>query len=152
MKFTNIDEIDQKILQLLSENARMSYVEIGEKVNLSRVAVKHRIKGLEDSGVIEKYSIIVNPEKVGRSVSAYFDIEVEPSYLYEVANTLKEKEYITDIYLMTGSSKLHVHAILELNEHLEKLMKDELYPLPGIKKLESSMILSRIKVRKGIRL
>jgi len=81
MRFNKLDEIDQKILNLLSENSRMSYVEIGKKVNLSRVAVKSRIDTLEEKGVIEQYSIIINPQKIGRTVSAFFDMEVEPQFL-----------------------------------------------------------------------
>jgi DNA-binding Lrp family transcriptional regulator len=152
MRFNKLDEIDQKILNLLSENSRMSYVKIGKKVNLSRVAVKSRIDTLEEKGVIEQYSIIINPQKIGRTVSAFFDMEVEPQYLYHVADELKQKECITDIYQMTGSSNLHVHAMMDLNEDLEKFIKDELYTMPGIKRIDCNLIISRIKVRKGIRL
>lgn len=152
MKFRNLDEIDQAILSLLSQNSRMSYKEIGKRVNLSRVAVKSRIQAMEDEGIIEQYSIIVNPQKVGRSVSAFFDIEVEPDHLYEVANHLANIESVTDIYQMTGSSKLHVHAVMELSEDLENFLKEELYKIPGIVKIECNLIISRIKTRKGIRL
>jgi Lrp/AsnC family leucine-responsive transcriptional regulator len=152
MKFKNLDDIDQDILNLLSQNSRMSYIEIGKKVNLSRVAVKSRIQAMEKKGIIEQYSIIVNPQKVGRMVSAFFDIEVQPSHLYEVASLLSEKDYITDIYQMTGSSKLHVHAIMELNKDLERFLKDDLYKMPGIVNVQCNLIISRIKTRKGIRL
>lgn len=152
MKFKNMDEIDQKILTLLSQNSRLSYIDIGKKVNLSRVAVKNRIDAMENDGIIEQYSIIINPQKVGRNVSAFFDIEVEPEYFYQTASELAAKEQITDIYQMTGSSKLHVHAVLELNEDLEKFLKEEVYVLPGIVNIQCNLILSRIKTRKGIRI
>lgn len=152
MKFKNLDEIDQNILNLLSQNSRMSYMEIGKRVNLSRVAVKSRIQAMENEGIIEQYSIIVNPQKVGRTVSAFFEIEVQPDHLYEVASLLSKKESVTDIYQMTGSSKLHVHAVMELNEDLERFLKDELYTMPGIVNIQCNLIISRIKTRKGIRL
>jgi len=149
--FKNLDTIDQEILQLLSENSRMSYVDIGKEVKLSRVAVKTRIDNLEKQGIIERFSIIINPEKVGRMVSAFFNIEVHPQHLYEVADVLATKPCITDIYQMTGSSNLHVHATLELNKDLEEFLKNEVYCLDGIVKIETSLIVSRIKVRKGLR-
>lgn len=152
MKFKNLDEVDQDILNLLSQNSRMSYMEIGKKVNLSRVAVKSRIQAMENEGIIEQYSIIVNPQKVGRTVSAFFEIEVQPDHLYEVASLLSNKESVTDIYQMTGSSKLHVHAVMELNEDLERFLKEELYTMPGIVNIQCNLIVSRIKTRKGIRL
>lgn len=152
MQFGNLDEIDQEILSLLSENSRMSYVAIAKQVNLSRVAVKQRIDLLEKNDIIEQYSIIVNPQKIGRTVSAFFDIEVEPNKLYEVAYILAEKECITDIYQMTGSSNLHIHAVMKLNEDLEKFLQNELYVIKGIIKINCRLILSRIKTRKSMRL
>lgn len=150
--YNKLDSIDQEILQILSENSRMSYVEIGKRVSLSRVAVKSRMEALEQEGIIERYSIVINPEKVGRMISAFFDVEVEPIKLFEVANRISALEVITDVYQMTGSSNLHVHATLELNEDLERFLREELYIIEGIVKINCNVIVSRFKTRKGIRL
>lgn len=152
MDFNNLDSIDQKIIQILTNNSRASYVEISKKINLSRAAIKARIDSLEKKGIIEQYTIIVDPEKVGRTVSVFFDIEAEPKFFYHIAEELKKEESITDIYQMTGQSNLHVHAVMDNKEQLERVLKDKLYKLPGINKIDTNMIVSRIKVRKGIRL
>jgi DNA-binding Lrp family transcriptional regulator len=68
MYLDNLDELDQKIIQLLIENARISYSDIGEKTGISRVAVKARIQALEKKGVIEEYTTIINPQKVSGAV------------------------------------------------------------------------------------
>lgn len=149
--FNKLDMIDQEILKLLSENSRMSYVEIGKRVNLSRVAVKSRMEALEKEGIIERFSIVINPEKVGRMISAFFDIEAEPKHLFEVATAITNLEAVTDVYQMTGSSNLHVHATLELNEDLERFLREDLYTIPGIVKINSNVIVSRFKTRKGLR-
>src|SRR6056297_836963 len=107
MNIRKVDEVDKKILYLLLENARMSYVDIGKKVNLSRVAVKSRIDNLEENGIIENYTIDMNLRKVGREVAVFFDIEVEPKKLYQIGKTLSQKENVTDIYQMTGTGNLH---------------------------------------------
>ena len=78
MFLDGLNELDQKILSLLIENARLSYSEIGERVGLSRVAVKARIQGMEESGIIEEYTAVVNPQKISGAVSCYFDIETRP--------------------------------------------------------------------------
>ena len=152
MKYDFLDNIDQMIITLLSENSRMSYVEISKQVGLSRVSIKQRIKRLEDSGIIEKYSIVINPQKMGRTVSAFFDIEVEPNKLYEVAQKLAENNYITDVYQMTGSSSLHVHGLMKLNEDLTEFLKNELYTIKGIKSIDCKLILSRIKTRNSMKI
>ena len=151
MKGNEFDRVDQQILTLLIENSRASLIEISEKVGLSRVAVKNRIDALERAGVIEQYTIIMNPEKAGRNASVFFDIQVRPDCLQTVSDALIAEEAVTDIYLMTGPSKLHVHAVLEMNQDLEHFVMEKLYPLPGVEHISSDLIVSRIKTRKGIR-
>lgn len=63
MYLNGLDELDQKIIQLLVKNARMSYSDMGEKIGISRVAVKARIQALENKGIIEEYTTIINPQK-----------------------------------------------------------------------------------------
>ena len=64
-----LDELDQKIIRLLIENARISYSDIGQQVGISRVAVKARIQSLEQRGIIEEYTTIINPQKISGAVS-----------------------------------------------------------------------------------
>ena len=63
MFLDGLDALDQKIIGLLIENARISYSDIGQKVGISRVAVKARIQALEQRGIIEEYTTIINPQK-----------------------------------------------------------------------------------------
>ena len=63
MYLNGLDELDQKIVQLLIKNARLSYSDIGKEVGISRVAVKARIQALEKKGVIEEYTTFINPQK-----------------------------------------------------------------------------------------
>ena len=72
MFLNGLDELDQKIVDLLIKNARMSYSEIGEQVGISRVAVKSRISALEEKGVIEGYTTIVNPQKISGALFLLF--------------------------------------------------------------------------------
>lgn len=151
MNYTNLDAIDIKILQILSMNGRESYIEIGKKVNLSRVSVKARIDSMVESGIIESFSVIINPEKTGQSVSVFLDIDVSPQHLYEISNKLNEIEFITDIYHMTGNTKLHVHALFSNKDVLSEFLEKKLYKMDGIIKVNCEMIVSRIKCRRGIR-
>ena len=111
MFLEGLDELDEKIVQLLIKNARMSYSEIGSLVGISRVAVKMRVQSLEKRGVIEEYTTIINPQKISGAVSCYFEIETSPDTLAQVTETLRRNETITQIYRVTGKNKLHVHAV-----------------------------------------
>ena len=72
MYLDGLDELDQKIIRLLIENARISYSDIGEETGISRVAVKARIQALEKRGVIEEYTTIINPQKISGAASTTF--------------------------------------------------------------------------------
>ncbi len=146
-----LDEIDIEILNILSKNGRESYIEIGRQVNLSRVSVKARIDSMLEEGVIESFSVIINPEKKGQSTSVFFDIKIVPEYLYRIANKLKKMDFITDIYHMTGNSKLHVHGVFVDKDELKVFLEETLYKMQGIENVNCDMIVSRIKRRKGIR-
>lgn len=146
-----LDDIDRKILSILSKNGREAYKEIGRQVNLSRVSVKARIDKMIEDGIIDSFSIIINPEKTGQKVSVFLDIEALPEYLYKISSKLNEYECVTDIYHMTGNSKLHVHAVFVDKEELKDFLEEKLYKLKGIKDVRCDMIVSRIKCRKGVR-
>lgn len=152
MFLEGLDALDQKIVRLLIENARISYSDIGQEVGISRVAVKARIQALEQRGIIEEYTTIINPQKISGAVSCYFEIETLPDTLAEVTETLKENEAITQVYRVTGKNKLHVHAVADSSEEMEKLIREVIDPLPGVVSCSCNIILSRIKDIKGLRL
>lgn len=152
MFLDGLDELDQKIIRLLIKNARMSYSEIGQQVGISRVAVKMRVQALEEKGIIEEYTTIINPQKISGAVSCYFEIETEPDALMNVAEILKENDTITQIYRVTGKSRLHVHAVASSNDEMEKLIYETIDQLPGVTECSCNMIFSRIKDIKGLRL
>ena len=134
------------------KNARISYSDIGQEVGISRVAVKARIQALEQRGIIEEYTTIINPQKISGAVSCYFEIETLPDTLAEVTEILKQNEIITQVYRVTGKNKLHVHAVAASGDEMEKLIREVIDPLPGIVRCDCNIILSRIKDIKGLRL
>ena len=152
MFLDGLDELDQKIVRLLIQNARMSYSEIGQQTGISRVAVKMRVQALEQKGVIEEYTTIINPQKISGAVSCYFEIETRPDALMEVAEILRQNDTITQIYRVTGKSRLYVHAIASSSEEMEALLYGTIDKLPGVLECTNNVILSRIKDIKGLRL
>ena len=152
MFLDGLDELDQKIVSLLIQNARMSYSEIGQQVGISRVAVKMRVQALEQKGIIEEYTTIINPQKISGAVSCYFEIETRPDTLMEAAEILEKNDTVTQIYRVTGKSRLHVHAVASSNEEMDKLIYCTVDHLPGVVEFNCNKILTRIKDIKGLRL
>lgn len=149
MKF---DDIDHKLIDELIKDGRKSYVELAKKVDLSRVAVKDRIQTLIEKGVIERFTISINSEKIGKKVSAFFEVDVEPKQLQIVAQNLADNPSVASIYQMSGPSTLHMHVLVEDFKKLEKFINEELYSVKGITRVESHVILKRFKSRTGYKL
>jgi Lrp/AsnC family transcriptional regulator, leucine-responsive regulatory protein len=146
------DEIDRKLISILQHNGRASYTDLAKEVGLSRVAVQTRINGLMENGTIERFACIVNPQKLGITVSAFFNVEVEPKYLLQVADTLADEPEVTSLYHMTGPSKLHMHGLFNGNQEMELFLQDKLYPLPGINSVDCQVLIKRYKSRMGMKL
>ena len=151
MFLSGLEETDRKILELLTENARYSYSEIGERLGISRVAVKNHMDALEQKGIIEEYTVIINPQKLGSAISSYFEIETEPDSLDATIAALNENSTVTQIYRVTGPCRLHVHAVAADPDEMERFMSF-LSTLKGIRTITTNVILSRIKDIKGLRL
>lgn len=145
----DLDDIDMKILNLLQDDGKISYAELGRKLNMSRSAVRERVNILIERGIIEKFTIVINPYKLGLEMSAFFEIDVEPRHLQTVAKTLAEQKYVQSVNQMSGPSTLHVHAILKNKEHLEKFLSETIYSLNGITSVRSYILIRGFKSKSG---
>lgn len=147
-----LDDIDRKIITALNIDGRLSYTKLAEQIGLSRVAVQARVQQLMKEGVIERFTAVINPEKIGIRVSAFFNVDVEPKYLHQVAEILAEQPAITSLYHMTGPSTLHMHGLFANHDEMESFLKEQLYVLPGITNVECQVLIKRYKSRMGMKL
>lgn len=146
-----VDATDRKIIKLLTENARMSYAEIGRRVHLSRVSVRERIKQMEDDGVITMYSAVIDRNALGLELAAFLEIEVLPSRIDAVATEISKMKEVYVTYQMTGPTILHVHIFIENNEKLSKFLNEKIYPLDGITRTSVYMLLKDYKTDLSIK-
>ncbi|AJY75826.1 Lrp/AsnC family transcriptional regulator [Paenibacillus beijingensis] len=150
MKLPQLDDIDQQIVQLLLNNGRMPYAKIGESLNLSRVAIQKRVEALLDNGILEHFTVRVNVAKLGKTVSAFFEVQVEPRYVDQVGMRLSEEMDVINIYQMTGSSTLHMHVLLRNENELEKFLYEKLYPLEGVVNVQTQLMIKQFKTGSGL--
>lgn len=145
-----LDQIDALILHQLSKNSRLSYVDLAKEVGLSRVAVRERIDRLIEEGIIEQFSIVINAEKLGKKVSAFLEIDVEPKYFESVAEMLMANQKVAVLYQMTGPCTLHMHILVEDHQALDRFLRDSVYSIEGIVRVESHILLRRFKAQDGL--
>ncbi|MFX3636985.1 MAG: Lrp/AsnC family transcriptional regulator [Candidatus Pristimantibacillus sp.] len=145
-----LDSIDNHILQRLAQNSRISYTDLAKEVGLSGVAVKDRIDRLVNQGIIEQFSIVISAEKLGKKISAYLELEVEPAHLDHIVEVLKDNEIVAVLYEMTGPCILHIHILVEDLEEMDRFMHESIYPLDGLVRVENQILLKRHKNQDGL--
>ncbi len=101
MKF-KLDSIDEKIIELLQENARISIKDIAAKVFLSSPAVTARIERLEKNGIIIGYHAQVDPAALGYRIKAFINLEVEPSQKQDFYPFIESIENVIECNCVTG--------------------------------------------------
>ena len=116
------DKIDWKILELLQENARYSMAEIGRKVGLSASAVAERIQKLEESGIIEGYTVNVNKSLLGYPLSAYISISLSNINFKPFIKELESFSELEHCSRVTGNDCLIMRFNLKDSKHLEEII------------------------------
>ncbi len=145
MNIEGLDKLDYAILHELKENARASYSEIGEKVGLSRVAVKNRIEILEKNGIIRGYKIIIDETKVPTGISFILDVETDPEAYSDVVAALARDSFLRQIYSTTGACRIHCVGFAPNHRTLDHHVNHLFRSTKGIRKLSWHMLLSTLK-------
>ena len=130
-----IDDLDKKILSLVSKNARVPYLEVARECNVSGAAIHQRIQRLIKYGVITGSEFIINPKSIGYSTCAYMGIYLEKAALYnEVLQKLELIPEIVECHYTTGEYSLFIKVVTRDNEHLKDILADKLQKIEGIER------------------
>ena len=100
MLIEKMDEVDLNILSILQGDARIPFTHIAEKLGVSDATIHLRVKKMEKSGLIEKYTVILNEEELGKPVITYIMIRVDPGNVEEVCKRLLEIEEVYELSLI----------------------------------------------------
>lgn len=145
MYMDGLDEIDNRIVSILKENARMNLTEIGEQVGLSRVAVKKRMEAMEEKGVIRGYHAVIDASKAVEGTKFFLDVEVYPQDFEDFLKKLSKVKCVREIYTVSGDARIHAVGYASNQRELTGLV-DSLYRTGGgVRRLSCHTVLSTIK-------
>ncbi|MBX3066881.1 MAG: Lrp/AsnC family transcriptional regulator [Anaerolineae bacterium] len=124
-----LDDLDWRILELLQDNARLSFSEIGRLIGLSQPAVAERVRRLEADGVICGYHAVINPAAAGKTITAMMRISTNGTPTAKTAaialvNSMTE---IVECHKVTGDDCFIMKVLVNSIEHLETVI-DRLSP------------------------
>lgn len=132
-----IDELDKKILEYISRDARISFLEIARECKVSGAAIHQRIQKLSQQGVILGSQYIIDPEKIGYETCAFIGIYLkDPSMFDEVVQQLENIPEVVECHYTTGSYDLFIKVYARNNHALMNFIHDKLQPL-GLQRTET---------------
>ncbi|HEV2899063.1 MAG TPA: Lrp/AsnC family transcriptional regulator [Pseudaminobacter sp.] len=141
----SIDPVDAKILRALAKDARTSTAELSRAVGLSAPSVSERVKRLEESGVIEGYSVKINAAALGLPLAAWLRIRPIPGQLQKVAEILRALPEIVECDRVTGEdcfiARAHLRSVGDLEALIDQIIP---YAMTNTSIIQSSPVERRL--------
>jgi Lrp/AsnC family transcriptional regulator for asnA, asnC and gidA len=139
----HIDELDRKILKLITANARIPFLEVARECGVSGAAIHQRVQRLIAIGVVTGSEFIVNPQKLGYNTTAYMGIYLEKaSYDKKVLKQLREIQEVVECHHTTGQYAIFIKLQTKTNKHLMKIIDTDLQAIDGIARTETFISLA----------
>lgn len=145
-----MDITDVKIVELLQADARISISDISKQVNMSVSAVGERLKKLENSGLIQQYTVILNPLLLEKELSVIMNVQLErPEFTDDFISFVSTEDEILECHYITGDYDYSLKIITHSTSTLERIM-NRIKSIPGIQKTQTNVILSTLKNKYSI--
>jgi Lrp/AsnC family transcriptional regulator, leucine-responsive regulatory protein len=144
----NLDKFDFHILSILNRDSRTSLQDISLQVGLSTTPCWTRIKRMESDGVIQGYTVRIDPAAIGFSETVIVQVTLEnhnDDTLFKFGKALEDIPEVLDAYLISGDYDYLIRLAVRDTRDYERLLREQLYKLPGIRHSKSSFVLRRLK-------
>jgi Lrp/AsnC family transcriptional regulator for asnA, asnC and gidA len=134
----HIDNVDLKILNILSKNAKMPYTEVAKKIFVSGGTVHVRMKKLEKMGIVKGTRLQIDYNKLGYKMTIFMGIYLEKSYLYKDAvRALKIIPEVIELHAITGQYTIFAKILCKDTIHLREVLDTKIHKVKGITRTES---------------
>ncbi|WP_297490623.1 HTH-type transcriptional regulator LrpA [Thermococcus sp.] len=140
-----LDERDKVIIEMLTKDARTPFTEIAKVLGISETAVRKRVKALEEAGVIKQYTVVIDPSKLGYNLVSLTGVDTLPERIFEVANKLKEFDFVRRVYLTSGDHMIMTEVWAKNGEDLSDIISNKIGKIEGVTKVCPAIILEKFK-------
>ncbi len=135
-----LDELDHKILRFLTDDARTSYLEIARQCGVSGALIHQRVNKLKEAGIIRGSTLVLVPKKMGYLSAAFVGIRVglaSPHSQAHVLEKISEIPEVVECHHVTGKYSLFLKIYAKDNEHLKKILVDQIQAIPEVTATET---------------
>ena len=127
---SKIDKLDKQILQLISADARIAFLEVARACGVSGAAIHQRIQKLTAMGVLKGSEFVIDPERIGYETCAYIGLNLkDPEKFDEVVEKLKGIPEVVECHYTPGNFDMFIKIYAYNNHHLLTIIHDKLQPL-----------------------
>ncbi len=148
----SVDEIDRKILEALQIDSRQSIADIADSVGLSKSACHRRVKLLEEHGIIDRYTAVLNAAALGYSLTFVVDVTLRAQtddVMTAFENSVRRLPQVLECQLMTGRDDYILRVVAQSAEDYEAT-HHRIARLPGVETIQSSLSLRTVKAWTGL--
>ena len=142
------DRLDFAILKVLLADSRQTLQQIGAQVGLSTTSCWNRIKRLEAAGAIQGYTVKLDLARLGYRDTVIVQVNLEShsdETLYEFGRVLETIPEVLEAYLISGDYDYFIRIAVQDTRDYERLLREKLYKIPGIRHSKSSFVLRTLK-------
>lgn len=153
MPLPELDTIDWKILDRLQQDARIANVDLARAVNLSPSPCLNRVRQLEAEGIVSRYVTLLDPLKLGLTVSVFIQVSLEKQMrnaLDAFESSVLARGEVMECYLMTGDADYLLRVVVSDMPSLERFIVDYLARIPGVSNIRSSFALKQVKYKTAL--
>jgi DNA-binding Lrp family transcriptional regulator len=142
------DKLDRRILQELQEDARISNAELARRVQLSPPATLARIRRLEESGLIQGYTTVLDRKLAGYDLLCFVSVSLqvhELEQLYAFRSAIRDIPRVLECHHVTGDYDYLLKVVAQNTADLEDFLVNQLTPAPGVARIHTNLVLSETK-------
>jgi DNA-binding Lrp family transcriptional regulator len=148
-----LDRQDRALLKALQQDSRLTMQQLAAEVGMSSSACWRRVRSLEESGVIDRYAVLVNPKKAGFSLSSMTLVSLARHEEKNVENFVREvmrHPEVLECFATSGEADFHLRVVVEDMDAYNKFLDEFIFKLPGVSQVRSNIVLKEIKTETAL--
>lgn len=138
-----LDDVDKSILQILHEDGRATYNDIGDELGITGNTVRRRMDAMRDANIIRKFTVLTDPAALDYLTVA-FGLSTEAGLTDQIAETLAEKDPVYKLWVLSGTHNVIFDARFRDTAHLQSFTHEVLHSVEGITSYESSIVIRSV--------
>jgi Lrp/AsnC family transcriptional regulator for asnA, asnC and gidA len=140
-----LDTIDEKIISMLQDDGRRSYSEIADAAERTEVTIRRRVKRLIDEGYIKKFTVILDPMKMGRKIRAIIRVKTVMKEATVISKKVQHFSEVDEAYFLDGACGIMLKVTVDDLANLREFLELKLGKVPGVGEIETCIVLEDIK-------